>query len=309
MSAFSRGCFTGRSIPLASRLYILFTPKTPPTRFFTTSQFLQAGGKKKPISYSKPIPNQNAPAPKTSPIIKKATSISAPYVSPQIKLISKPTVLYKAPSHTLLFASSYLGGAFCFAYAGFFCWDTFYHPNPGISPYVTYAYGGVLLFMVGMGFFILSAPIHLIKSITTVPTSRLVMLEVKFQQSWPLPELFFPGKTMLLRPGQISLRQRISDRHGEGHLSVAERKLRERQLEEKLKAEVEYEKTHLLSRPFRMTSRAFFAFFINIARLFSRNGFVDVEIDGWRYRLDVMGGLALDEGRALEKLVNVKPTV
>lgn len=66
------------------------------------------------------------------------------------------------------------------------------------------------------------------------------------------------------------------------------------------------DESHIMTRPFRHMSRAFYKMFKAISRTWSREGFLKLGVDGQIYKLDVSGGWALDEGKALDKLVKVK---
>ncbi|KAI9823901.1 MAG: hypothetical protein M1832_002219 [Thelocarpon impressellum] len=74
----------------------------------------------------------------------------------------------------------------------------------------------------------------------------------------------------------------------------------------------EFERTHLLSAPFRHASYALWRLLQTLGRVWTRDGFVKVFVrssEGGRVRtlkLDVSGGWALDGGRGIERLVKVK---
>lgn len=72
---------------------------------------------------------------------------------------------------------------------------------------------------------------------------------------------------------------------------------------EKLRA---YEREHLMTAPFRHAGQGAQTFWRQMQRAFSRDGFVDVFVDGRKQKMDVSGGWALENGRALDRLVTVK---
>lgn len=68
----------------------------------------------------------------------------------------------------------------------------------------------------------------------------------------------------------------------------------------------EYEMDHLMTAPFRHAGQGAQSAWSQIQRAFSREGFLPVFVNGDRQKLDVMGGWALENGRALDRLVTVK---
>ncbi|OAA58560.1 hypothetical protein SPI_06633 [Niveomyces insectorum RCEF 264] len=84
-----------------------------------------------------------------------------------------------------------------------------------------------------------------------------------------------------------------------------ERVLARRADEERREKAREYEMTHLMTAPFRHAWMGAGVAWRGIRRAFSREGFARVEVDGRYYKLDVTGGWALENGRALDRLVTV----
>ena len=68
----------------------------------------------------------------------------------------------------------------------------------------------------------------------------------------------------------------------------------------------EYEMNHLMTAPFRHAGQGAQSAWSQIQRAFSREGFVPVLVNGDRQKLDVTGGWALENGRALDRLVTLK---
>ena len=77
--------------------------------------------------------------------------------------------------------------------------------------------------------------------------------------------------------------------------------------EREKKALQEYEDTHIMTRPFRHMGRGAKQFYLATARTWFRDGFLKVQVKKGKYKLDVSGGWALDGGRALDRLVVVRP--
>ncbi|KAL1911851.1 hypothetical protein Sste5344_002428 [Sporothrix stenoceras] len=68
----------------------------------------------------------------------------------------------------------------------------------------------------------------------------------------------------------------------------------------------EYEMNHLMTAPFRHAGQGARSSWQEVRRVFSREGFIRVLINGDRQKLDVSGGWALENGRALDRLISIK---
>ncbi|ELQ44429.1 hypothetical protein OOU_Y34scaffold00087g7 [Pyricularia oryzae Y34] len=128
---------------------------------------------------------------------------------------------------------------------------------------------------------------------------------------------FFPPKVTLLEPADLVLpAQYVILRHMGEHVKnpdLAKSKLGVREQLQAIKdakaravAEAEYDKRNLLTSPFRHMARAFGTMFRTLHRSLTRAGFVNVEAQGMKYKLDVMESWALEDGRALDRLVRVQ---
>jgi len=175
--------------------------------------------------------------------------------------------------------------------------------------------------MMCFGGWLLLGPARLIRSITAVPkhahtlsTAALkqrmknatpeLRVEVELRKMFPLP--FFPARTITAKPGEIILPLPLCPPPPKP-LSATE--LREKRLYEEHERQklLEYERSHIMSSPFRHASRALFHMFKAIGRAWSREGFLRVEVNGGQYKLDVSGGWALDGGKGLDRLARLKP--
>lgn len=143
----------------------------------------------------------------------------------------------------------------------------------------------------------------LVKRITAIPSAGQTLLEVQVRSSFPIPERLLPGPTILAKPTQVQLRQKVSFWDD---LSVLERRTRERAIMDKAIAAEEYEKAHRMTRPLRSTGRALRGFFNGMKRLFAHNWYANLVVDGFRYKLDIAECMLLDQGRALEKMVAIR---
>ena len=66
--------------------------------------------------------------------------------------------------------------------------------------------------------------------------------------------------------------------------------------------------SHLLTLPFRDAAKVFRGAYEGLRRSFYREGFAKVYLRGVEYKLDMTSGWALDDGRAMDRLLTVKPS-
>ncbi|KAE9379367.1 hypothetical protein N431DRAFT_397695 [Stipitochalara longipes BDJ] len=322
MSAFSRGCLLRHHSPFSPRTIHLMLPsksfQTP--RFFTSSPLLHAAKKTRPPPAVKKTFSNTKPSFLPPKAIPQTTSAPPPtYQSYATTLAQKlhPTLLYTAPSHTMFMVACYTGSTFCFSYAIVNLWSNSINPPEGLATWVPTALAGVAVFMAAFGTWLVLGPARLIKTITAIPKNPNVIstavgkavnpelqIEVELRKMFPLP--FFPARKLYVKPEEIALSLPIAPPPPK-NLSPAD--LREIRIEEEAEKKklLEYERSHIMTSPFRHMSRAFFQLFKAIGRTWHREGFMKVEVKGSSYKLDVTGGWALDGGRALDRLARVKP--
>jgi hypothetical protein len=77
------------------------------------------------------------------------------------------------------------------------------------------------------------------------------------------------------------------------------RKRLEREREEERKKSIWW-------RPFRDANKAFSKLFKAMRLVWTRETFLALEVKRQKHKLDIGGGWALDEGRALDRLVRIK---
>lgn len=159
------------------------------------------------------------------------------------------------------------------------------------------------------------APWGLIRRVTALPKSMQVatgnktaaasdlQIEIELKKSFPLP--FFPARKIYVSPAQLSLPSPLSAPIDKV-FTPAQQRAMQRENELLRQKELEYERTHLLTQPFRHMSRGAFSFFKEMKRMFHNEGFAKLSVDGRKYKLDIADGWALDNGRALDRLVGRK---
>ena len=176
--------------------------------------------------------------------------------------------------------------------------------------------------MACFGGWLFLGPARLIRTITAIPrhaksisfaavgktSAPELQVEVVLRKMLPVP--FFPARVLYAKPGELVLARPLLPPPSR-RLTPEEELSRQLKLKEAAKAAHEYEKSHIMTSPFRHGSRAFSQAFYNlfkaIGRTWTREGFLKVGVKGATYKLDVTGGWALDGGRALDRLSKIKP--
>ena len=236
-----------------------------------------------------------------------------------------PTLLYQAPSHTIYILASYSGAFFCFSYAAWNLNTTYFHPPEGLAPWVSNSFGGICFLMAAFGGYLLLSPARVINTIKAVPmrgganvkakdlavksltntaskeitsarSTPELQIEIELRKMFPVP--FFPARKILARPEQVSLPTKLYTIAAEGRENVTTR------LSKKDKERWE---NNIMTRPFQLIGRGFVSTFNAMARAWTREGFLKMEVKEAFYKLDVTGGWLLDKGKAIDRLVHTKP--
>ncbi|KAI9842392.1 MAG: hypothetical protein M1838_003162 [Thelocarpon superellum] len=270
------------------------------------SSWFQQASKK--THQARPAPRATkAPTPPASSSIPLRSHVSRP---PAAKYLSyadtlarrpSPTLLYRAPSHTLYKLGSYGFGGFCLSYAGYNFYAHYLYPPEGLSPWVPVAFGGVCFAMTCAGTWLLLGPARLIRTMTAIPltttSAPTLAVRLELRRTWPIP--FLQPRTVEAAASDLTLSSRLFDPPPEAiHPAEARRRLEQ---------EREYELSHLLTAPFRHMSYFFWRILTSLGRVWTRDGFVKVRIKGRNgaWKLDGNGGWALDGGRAVDRLIRV----
>lgn len=189
----------------------------------------------------------------------------------------------------------------------------------GVPVWVPYVFGGCGFAMAIFAARLTLNVAGLVKSINAIPKSVLMAsknpaiarsaakgpdltIEVELRKMFPIP--FFPARKLYAEPSEIVIPHSLAP--PAVVLSPSELRARERQEEARHKKELEYEQSHIMSAGLRHASRAFFTLFTNARRAWTREGFMDLKVKKRFYKMDVLGGYALDNGRAIDRLVTIK---
>lgn len=325
MSSLSRGCIRlERQFTSSIPHFTSYTPTRAQARFLTSSPILRFAAKARSSkSPKKTIPITPAPNAR-----KAVQPIYATYAQ-TLAQKPHPTLLYQAPSHTVFLLSSYSGAFFCFTYAAYNLNITYFNPPADLASWVSYSFGGICFLMAAFGGYLLLSPARLIHTISAVPVAPIgrtardiaakgitdtaskeatlvrsipeLQIEVELRKMFPIP--FFPARKLLARPDEVFLPARLYTADAEAAIMRKEREA----MNKVSKKQRERWERNIMSRPFQLLSRGFFNVFKNMARTWSREGFMKMDVKGQLYKLDVTGGWALDNGKAIDRLVTVKP--
>jgi hypothetical protein len=275
---------------------------------------------------SKPSPQISKPVvPITTPKPPTIDYVSNPYAKSLAEL-SKPTLLYEAPSHTLLRTVSYIGTFFFLSY-GTYCLYIYSQPLTGTPFWVglTFGTGAIILFT--MGGWLSTCPAGIIKTLRAIPkriviekkmlgpqaTQKLpdLVLEVEVRKTLPLP--FMPNRIFYIDPKDMRVPEPLCPNLTPAQ--AADLKTVEKMLEEQGRKEAEYAANHKIGNMISNFGNWNFRIFEAIKRGWTREGFMVIRFVGLKggrevssaFKLDVIGGgYAKDSGKAIDRLCDVK---
>ncbi|RYP19919.1 hypothetical protein DL765_003067 [Monosporascus sp. GIB2] len=310
------------------------TTSTAPLRWTRRSLMTSRSLRAKPSSKAKataaitPRPTQPKPA-QPSASTALARNLQAPQIGYAQSLASKstPTILYEAAPRRAFLISSYAAGLFGVMAGGVNIWFNVYNVPEGTNFWVSYVFGAVGFMMAALGTRFAMMPASIVRSITLLPAAaaaaataqsakagagaaakaasaaRPVLLEVKARRTSPFP--FVPLKRMQVEPQQVVMKTRLYT-PPKAEPSPYEKIAMRREEERRRKEAQQYERDHLMTAPFRDGARAAGTIFAGIRRGLTGEGFMPIEVDGAKYKLDVTGGYALEDGRALDRIVKIE---
>ncbi|KAJ0108598.1 hypothetical protein J7T55_015032 [Diaporthe amygdali] len=325
-SAGSANCFQ----PCATRIYQA-RRTIRSIRTFETSAHLHAkqkhapsGNKQKPAPKKPPPPTLPYQPTKGTPAAAAAATAKqnavALSVAERLAQRGAPTVLYEGPSHFWLRASGLSASVFCMGYVGVHYWSIMVHPPEGLPWWVPHAFVPILMLMGYFGGHFALGAANIVSSIRAVPRDSLprsyltggtaksrskaeerslvalnaspVALEVALSQMLPL----LPPKKIVVAPEEVALPFKMqSTPVGRGETAAARASGRSGGVMDKIAA------------PFEALGRAVKGPFSGIVRGLTREGFAKIQVKGDKYKIDVLGGKVLEEGKILDHLVAYRP--
>jgi hypothetical protein len=208
-------------------------------------------------------------------------------------------------------------------------WTIILHPPEGLYWWIPHAYGVILIAMAGMAAYFVMGAGRVVRSIEAVPAAAVakqllaskavaggvqspIWIEVATRRMAP----FMPAKKTLLLPEEVQLPFRMysvfgvagPEAAGQKPMGYVEKVRAERAEREARIAARKFTMDHIMTAPFRDAGKAFGTAFAGIRRSFNREGFVKINLGKQTYKLDVTdGGWALDNGRAMDRLLPVRP--
>ncbi|KAI3527379.1 hypothetical protein CSPX01_17029 [Colletotrichum filicis] len=283
---------------------------------------------------SKPHPPSKSPLPSTSPKTTTnpaaaspgagagATAGSAYALATTLAQRPQPTVLYEAASHLWMKVSAWSAATMFYSYAGVNYYFTLLDPPPDLAAWVPHAFALICVATAGFGSYFLFNARNIVKIIRAVPTASLLKsageksaasvlpLGVSSAKATPVVleitcERILPGtpKKFLLAPDQVTIPTRIYSPFVTPTPAMERAAARQRQVQSR--ADWEYDKGHLMTTPFRHASKGFKAAWYGVRRAITKEGFLRMEAGGEKLKLDVSTGWALDDGRAIDRLVKI----
>lgn len=292
----------------------------PPSRFVQTAT--RAKPKLKPTGPRKPPPPPPTQAPKTLTPFSPAT-VRKPHTGSYLDQLAARgrTTLYEAPSHFWFRTSSLCAAAFCISYTVYQYWSTYLHPPEGLVWWVPYAFGVICVFMASVGTYFAMGTLRIVKTIEAVPAVAealpRALLGKPAAQRPPIYIMvhtqrlvpFLPTKKLAYWPEQVRLPFRMTEAVAAARPappSARDRLLARQAEREANEKRAKYDREHLMTVPFRDAKRAAGTAWQGIARAFFREGFAKIELAHWNYKIDVTGGWALDDGRAIDRVLSVR---
>ncbi|KAL1871987.1 hypothetical protein VTK73DRAFT_1776 [Phialemonium thermophilum] len=302
---------------------LLSMRSAPLRRHFRSVSKLQAAA-------SKLTPRTRAPTAAPRPTSTTPAPPRQPFMSYVESLASKPqaTLLYEAPSQFWYRFSCFNAGVFCVSYTVVQYWTIYLHPPPDIAWWVPHAFGAICLFMAGMGAWFATGAGSIVRRIRAVPV-RLVPasaasaaasrpaaspLLVEFSVTRPIP--FLRDRSVFASPDDVRIPFRIStllasqrqkSRFSPRTSSTSDNHSSSTPAAQPGRQHQEQPSGGRATAPLRSVAHAVSAAWKGLRRGLNREGFAKVRIGGVECRLDTHGGWALDDGKAIDRVLHVRP--
>lgn len=235
--------------------------------------------------------------------------------------------LFEAAPQRIFLASSYAAGFVCIGGAIVNLYYNVYNPPPGLGDWIPYAFSAVAVMLGLLGTNFALMPANVVRLIRVLPSaavqaaagkpgaarpglvagsssvSHKVQLEVLVRRLTPIPG--FPLKRLVVEPNDIIMKTRLFHPKKAEPTEIEKMRMG-REWEKRKKEQMQYNKDHLMTAPFRDGAWAMGQFFTAIRRGLTGEGFAPVEIKGGKYKLDIVRGYALEDGRALDRIVRIE---
>ncbi|KAL0931759.1 uncharacterized protein CTRU02_212712 [Colletotrichum truncatum] len=300
-----------------------------PQRLFSTISSLRAakaGAEKSAIRKAavvKPKPktttSSTATAPASAGPTITTTNPAAYGLIKQLAQKGSPTLLYESGSHFWMKASTWGAATMFYSYAVInysFFRDFVAGRADEIGSWVTWVFGAVCIATAGFGSYFFRASHNIVKTIRAVPAATLaeagslprgvnpkttpILLEIQVKR-------LIPGlsKKIVVAPEQVKIPYRVFQPLSP-YQTTAQARAQERKDKAEAKKQWEYDQKHLMTVPIRHAGSGMKSAWFGIQRALTKSGFMKMEAGGEKLKLDVASGWALEDGRALDRLVTIE---
>ncbi|KAL8944750.1 MAG: hypothetical protein Q9211_000466 [Gyalolechia sp. 1 TL-2023] len=248
-----------------------------------------------------------AQPPKTAPKPRKAppSSTYKPFTQ-TIAERSEPTLLYQGGSVTTYMAGCYSIGLLIIGWTVHAAGQIYYHPPPFFNRFLKIMFYGVCVIAVYMGTIFIMRPYRIVQTIQALPVStkgvRSLHLQIESAR-------LFPGvrpRAVSVLATDVSLSEPLhGEKHGGEPLRVLELRRKEAEKARRLT------QGNLMSLPLRQLWFHLWKGFQALKGAFTNNPFISLRAKGYQgsWKLGKGDGWALDEGRALDRILKTRVTV
>ncbi|KAL2037354.1 hypothetical protein N7G274_009839 [Stereocaulon virgatum] len=218
---------------------------------------------------------------------------------------SSPTLLYRSSSYAHYITACWTAGALIIGIAVYNYRSQYYIVSPEDLPAFVPVFITVGSLMIAcVGFWMLLKPQNMVQRISSLPTpssakSNILLLRI---ERTPLIPYGKPRVTTVPHT-DVTVSSRLFDNDSERRLQAALADLKHRQ--EQLAA---FAKTHLMTLPFRQAGYWIWRGCVGLKRAYTSEGFLYLHLKGNNrvWKMDRDPAWALDDGKALDRLVKVK---
>ncbi|KAF2172313.1 hypothetical protein M409DRAFT_50031 [Zasmidium cellare ATCC 36951] len=287
------------------------TKNSPPPRNGPKSAKKSSG--QYPAPSSQPLPARSSPKgpstpPQPTPVHSRGSAVLSRIntIAPNLERV----LLYTAPRHGSFFAMSYIAGSI-FVVGGYLATVTFIKDEPGKPKLKWWAKATAALpafFFAIIGTTFILAPMKMIKSIAIVTQNggRILRFEVKRKLPFMKPDIMeTPVSKVVLDRGISSASTNVKIHN----VPLSEAKaFTESYLSKSQDASHNGGVLSRLSSFNKSLVNAWPAFKRDIGRMWLRESMAYVRIEGnGNFKVDLQGCSLLDEGKPLQKLINIDP--
>ncbi|KAK8049280.1 hypothetical protein PG994_011010 [Apiospora phragmitis] len=219
--------------------------------------------------------------------------------------------LFEAAPQRIFLASSYAAGSFCIGAAVVNLYFNVYNPPPGLGDWIPYAFSAVavMLGFLGMNFALM--PAHVVRLIRVLPSAAAAAAGkpgaglVGGGSSSVAHKVQLEVLRIVVEPNEVIMKTRLFHPNRLEPTEIEKMRMG-REWEKRKKEQQQYDKDHLMTAPFRDGAWALGQILSAIRRGLTGEGFAPIEVKGGKYKLDIVKGYALEDGRALDRIVRIE---